>query len=135
MGISKIMKNYCGEVKHDELLKIGLKQLKDYESSIASETYAYNPHELIRLLEVFDILTVSEIIINSCLRRKSSSKPLCFVKFNSSEISDAQMLITIRQTGSKIVTRELNTDFFGDLNENYEKHNKKYINEKNRNGR
>jgi aspartate oxidase len=134
MGISKIMKNYCGEVKHDELLKIGLKQLKDYESNIASETYAYNPHELIRLLEVFDILTVSEIIINSCLRRKSNSKPLCFVKYNSSEISDAQMLITIRQNGSEIVTRELNTDFFGDLNENYGKHNKKYINEKNRNG-
>ena len=27
---------------------------------IVSETYAYNPHELVRLLEVFDILTVSE---------------------------------------------------------------------------
>lgn len=130
MGISKIMKNYCGKVKHDELLKIGLKQLSDYENIIASETYAYNPHELVRLLEVFDILTVSEIIINSCLRRKSSSKPLCFIKYNSFEISDAQTLITIRQTGSEIVTRELNTDFFGDLNEHYIKHNKKYINEK-----
>jgi hypothetical protein len=45
MGISKIMKNYCGEIKHDELLKIGLEQLDDYESRIVSETYAYNPHE------------------------------------------------------------------------------------------
>ena len=33
MGISKIMKNYCGEIKHDELLKTGLKQLKDYEET------------------------------------------------------------------------------------------------------
>jgi succinate dehydrogenase/fumarate reductase flavoprotein subunit len=130
MGVSKIMKNYCGEVKHDELLKIGLKQLTDYENIITSETYAYNPHELVRLLEVFDILTVSEIILNSCLRRKSSSKPLCFIKSNSSEISDAQRLITIRQTSSEILTRELNTDFFGNLNENYERYNKKYINEK-----
>jgi succinate dehydrogenase/fumarate reductase flavoprotein subunit len=130
MGISKIMKNYCGEVKHDELLMIGLKQLTGYGNSIASETYAYNPHELVRLLEVFDILTVSEIILNSCLRRKSTSKPLCFVKYNSTEISDAGMLITIRQTNSEIITRELNTDFFGDLNENYEKYNKKYVKEK-----
>ena len=88
MGISKIMKNYCGEIKNDELLKIGLEQLDDYENRIVSETYAYNPHELVRLLEVFDILTVSRIILNACLRRKTSSKPLCFVKNNSSEVSD-----------------------------------------------
>jgi succinate dehydrogenase/fumarate reductase flavoprotein subunit len=130
MGISKIMKNYCGEIKHDELLKIGLEQLDDYENRIVNETYAYNPHELVRLLEVFDILTVSRIILISCLRRKTSSKPLCFVKYNSSEVIDAGMLLTIRQAGSDIITRELNVGFFGDLNENYERHNKKYNSEK-----
>lgn len=130
MGISKIMKNYCGEIKNDELLKIGLEQLDDYENRIVSETYAYNPHELVRLLEVFDILTVSRIILNACLRRKTSSKPLCFIKNNSSEVNDSGMLITIRQAGTNIITRELNVGFFGDLNENYERHNKKYISEK-----
>ena len=130
MGISKTMRNYCGEIKHDELLKTGLEQLDDYENRIVSETYAYNPHELVRLLEVFDILTVSRIIMNSCLRRKASSKPLCFVKNSLSEVSDAEMLITIRQAGSKIITRELNVGFFGDLNDNYERHNKKYISKK-----
>ncbi len=129
MGISKIMRNYCGEIKHDELLKTGLEQLDDYENRIVSETYAYNPHELVRLLEVFDILTVSRIILNSCLRRTASSKALCFVKNSISEVGDAEMLITIRQEGSEIITRELNLGFFGDLNENYERHNKKYINE------
>jgi succinate dehydrogenase/fumarate reductase flavoprotein subunit len=130
MGISKIMRNYCGEVKHDELLQIGLDQLADYGNRIMSETYAHNPHELIRLLEVFDILTVSEIILHSCLRRKASSKPLCFIKYNSNEASGAGKLITIRQDDNVIRTRELDVDFFGDLNENYEKHNKKYVGEK-----
>jgi succinate dehydrogenase/fumarate reductase flavoprotein subunit len=130
LGISKVMKNYCGEIKHDELLKIGLAQLADYEINILSETYAYNPHELVRLLEVFDILSVSNIILNSCLRRKASSKPLCFLKYNSGEKSDEGKLITIRQINNEIITRELNVDFFGDLNENYEKHNRKYIDEK-----
>lgn len=127
MGISKIMKNYCGEVKHDELLQIGLEQLADYEKRIMYETYAHNPHELIRLLEVFDILTVSEIIIHSCLRRKVSSKPLSFMKYNSPEESGTGKLITIRQKDNIIITRELNVDFFGDLCENYERHNQKYI--------
>ena len=40
------------------------------------------------------------------------------------------MLITIRQAGSNIITRELNVGFFGDLYENYERHNKKYFSEK-----
>jgi succinate dehydrogenase/fumarate reductase flavoprotein subunit len=130
MGISKIMKNYCGEVKHNELLQIGLEQLTDYENRIISETYAHNPHELVRLLEVFDILTVSKIIIQSCLSRKTSSKPLCFIKYSSSEASGEGKLITIRQEGNVIRTRELNVDFFGDLNQNYEKHNKEYISQK-----
>ena len=130
LGISKVMKNYCGEIKHDELLRIGLAQITDYEMNILSETYAYNPHELVRLLEVFDILSVSKIILNSCLRRKASSKPLCFLKYNSRENSDERKLITIRQLNNEIITRELNIDFFGDLNENYEKHNTKYIDEK-----
>jgi len=130
MGISKIMKNYCGEVKHDELLQIGLEQLADYEKRIMYETYAHNPHELIRLLEVFDILTVSEIIIHSCLRRKVSSKPLSFMKYNSPEESGTGKLITIRQKDNIIITRELNVDFFGDLCENYERYNQKYIREK-----
>jgi succinate dehydrogenase/fumarate reductase flavoprotein subunit len=130
MGISKIMKNYCGEVKHEELLKIGLEQLADYESRIMSETYAHNPHEMVRLLEVFDILTVSEIIIHSCLRRKASSKPLCFIKYNRPEESGTGKLIAIRQEDNNIITRELNVDFFGDLSENYEKHNKTYVSEK-----
>ena len=130
MGISKIMKNYCGEVKHDELLQIGLEQLADYEKRIMYETYAHNPHELIRLLEVFDILTVSEIIIHSCLRRKVSSKPLSFMKYNSPEESGTGKLITIMQKDNIIITRELAVDFFGDLCENYERHNQKYIREK-----
>ena len=130
MGISKVMKNYCGEIKHDELLKIGLEQLTVYETDIMSETYAYNPHELVRLLEVFDILSVSKIILNSSLNRKASSKPLCFLKYNSCENSDEGKLITIRQLNNEIITRELNIDFFGDLNENYEKYNRKYIEKK-----
>ncbi len=131
MGISKIMKNYCGEIKHDELLKIGLKQLENYENLIASGTFAYNPHELMRLLEVFDILTVSEIILNSCLRRKSSLKALRFLKYNSSDNVDLRKLITVRQVNNEVVSGELDVDFFGDLNENYEKHNEKYVREKN----
>lgn len=132
MSISKTMQNYCGEVKRDELLNIGLKQLTEYDENIVPETFAYNPHELVRLLEVFDILTVSRIILYACLARKSSSEPLCFIKYDSlvSANEETKQLITLKQLGKKVVINELPVDFFGDLKGNYEKYNKDYINEK-----
>jgi hypothetical protein len=41
---------------------------------------------------------------------------------------DHNKLITLKQVHRKIVARILPVDFFGDLRENYEKHNAEYIN-------
>jgi succinate dehydrogenase/fumarate reductase flavoprotein subunit len=125
MAVSKTMQNYCGDVKHDELLKVGLSVLKEYEEKIVPETFAYNPHELTRLLEVFDILAVSQIILHSCLVRKESVRALFFKKTQEADtpkITDDK-LIVIKNMYGKIHTRELPVDFFGDLKENYEKVN------------
>lgn len=129
MGISKTMQNYCGEIKCEELLGIGLARLKEYEEKIVPNTFAYNPHELVRLLEVFDILTVSQLIIQSCLSRKSSSKPLCFFR-NDSEHEESEQnkkLITVKLVDNKVTINELSQDYFGDLKENYEYYNGDYI--------
>jgi succinate dehydrogenase/fumarate reductase flavoprotein subunit len=127
LGISKVMKNYCGELKYDDLLKTGLQQLEDFGQNVLSRTFAYNPHELMRLLEVYDILTVSSIILNACLLRKSSSKPLNFIKPGQPEKADDHKLITLRQVNGSIISTELKVDFYGGLRENYEKNNKEYF--------
>jgi len=129
MGISKTMQNYCGEVKHNELLNIGLSLLKEYEETVVPNTFAYNPHELIRLLEVFDILTVSQIIIQACLARETSSKPLCFQRGDSKETDSAKnnQFITIKQVNNQLLVGKLPLDYFGDLKESYEMNNKDYI--------
>jgi succinate dehydrogenase/fumarate reductase flavoprotein subunit len=126
MGISKTMQNYCGDIKRDELLNIGLKQLKEYEKQVIPNTFAYNPHELVRLLEVFDILTVSQIIIQSCLSRKTSSKPLHF-KRGDNNGEDEKRFITLKQADDKVIINKLPLNYFGDLKENYEFYNKDYV--------
>lgn len=129
MGIAKTMQNYCGEVKYDELLKIGLSRLKEYEETVVPNTFAYNPHELVRLLEVFDILTVSKIIINACLARDTSSKPLCFDRGDSKEtnLTNNNQFITIKQVDNQVAVGRIPLDYFGDLKENYEMNNRDYI--------
>lgn len=129
MGIAKTMQNYCGDVKRDDLLNTGLLHLQEFEKKIVPDTYAYNPHELIRLLEVFDILTVSQIILHSCIARKTSSKSLCFNRGDStlSETNKDKRLVTVKQVNNSVVINEKPLDFFGNLKENYERYNQDYI--------
>jgi hypothetical protein len=114
------------------LLKTGISQLKEYEENIVPLTFAYNPHELVRLLEVFDILTVSQIILNACLARKSSSKALCFTKYGSAEPiqGEDKKLITLKKINDQVLIDTIPSDFFGDLERNYEEFNKDYLDEK-----
>lgn len=130
MGIAKIMQNYCGEIKHEELLQIGLERLMEYKEKVIPKTFAYNPHELTRLLEVFDILTVAELIVRSCIARKKSSKPLCFMRKEAGAENncDENKFITIKQVDGKVVIGEKPLDYYGDIKENYELFNKDYIN-------
>jgi succinate dehydrogenase/fumarate reductase flavoprotein subunit len=129
MAMSKTMQNYCGDVKRDDLLNTGLSRLQEYEKKVVPDTFAYNPHELVRLLEVFDILTVSQIILHSCIARKTSTKPLCFKRGDNSQIETDRdkKLITVKQVNNRVIIDEKPQDFFGDLKENYEKYNQDYI--------
>lgn len=129
LHITRIMQNYCGEIKSDELLKIGLKQLEDMEHEEALRLYARNPHELIRSLEVLNILTNGKIIMYSCLARKASSKLLHFLRSDYPEMDppDWHKFITVKLENNEIKIGELPIDYYGSLTENYAIHNEEYI--------
>jgi len=81
------------------------------------------------LLEVFDILTVSQMILHACRARKTSVKSLCFEKAGSPDptTGDAVKLIVIRDANNQVICREIAVDFFGPLKKNYEKLNQETI--------
>lgn len=128
-AIAKAMQNYCGEQKRDELLLSGVELLERYEREIVPKAYAANPHELTRLLEVFDILTVAQVILQACLARRQSCGKLEFVRSDGDGAEPAPF-ICIRQEGGKVFQREVPLDYAGDVKANYEKHNRDYIEEK-----
>lgn len=88
-----------------------------------------NPHELMRTHEVLDILEVSKLILNACLLRRSSSKPLCFERsdFPETDPERDRCFITIRREGDKIVRGEIPQGYFGDLETEYLKRNGDYV--------
>ena len=131
MAISKAMQNYCGGVKCEALLKEGLDLLESFEQEIVPKLTAANPHELMRVHEVLDILTVAELVLHASLARKSSSVPLCFNRSDYPEldpVNDRKHIVIRRENGA-VMTRDVSLGFFGKLQAEYEKRNQDYIQE------
>jgi len=128
-GVTRIMQNYCGEVKNEDLLTIGLKLLKDIGQENASELHARNPHELLRCLEVLNIMTNAEIILHACLSRRASSKHLHFMRQDFPEIDPPEWheFVTVRLEKGDVITGERALDYYGSLEDNYLAHNPDYL--------
>ena len=123
-GLARVMQNYCGEYKNEELLNIGLTWLKDIEENVAPNLYAANPHILMRALGVLDILTCNQMILHTSKFRKASSTYLGFnrLDYPESDPPAYHKWITIHREGDSVKTGELPIDFYGDMESNYEAH-------------
>lgn len=130
-AISKAMQNYCGEVKCDDLLKEGLDLLNSYERDYVPQLVCDNPHDLMRTHEVMDILDVSRLIVNACLLRKSSSKPLCFTRsdYPETDPENDRHFITIRQKDGRIVRGDVPHNYYGNVEAEYLARNADYAEE------
>ena len=126
---SRIMQNYCGDPKNEELLRIGLIWLNDLVEDEAPRLFASDPHKLMRTLEVIDILTCSEMILHACLARKASSKFLGFTRCDYPKMDPPSWhkFITIRQEEGSVKIGELPIDFYGAVGTHYESRNRDYL--------
>ena len=125
---ARAMQNYCGGLRNEGLMKTGLKWIEDIKEKHYPETYASNPHILLRVLETYNILTVDAIILQACLARKASSEVLGHFRQDYPEVDPPQWnkWITIKQVDGATKIGELPLDFHGNLNDNYEAHNPDY---------
>ena len=98
--------------------------LEDLERNEFSRVYADNPHKLMRTLEVFNILTCIQMIIHASMVRKVSSQSLDFFHLDNPEIDPPEWhkWVTIKLEDGNVRTGELPIDFWGSLEENYERH-------------
>lgn len=127
-GLCRVMQNYCSNIKNEELLKIGLLWIEDIRKNIVPETYAANPHMLMRVLETFNLLDCNELIIRASLARKASSKYLGFNRqdYPENDPPDWHKFITIKQGADNVLTGELPLDYAGSLPDRYVEHNGGY---------
>ena len=89
-AITRVMQNYCGAVKSDDLLHEGLRGLEDLKEE-SKALVARNPHDLLRAQETLNVLTNAELVIHSCLARKASSHQLQFTRLDYPEHGPARV--------------------------------------------
>lgn len=123
-GICKILQDYCGELKNEELISIGLKWLDELEAGEAATARARNPHELFRVLEVFNIITVGRMMFEASRARKASNTRLGFIRTDYPEVDppEWQKWVTIKLDDGNVKVGELPLDYYGDMEKNYEAH-------------
>ena len=129
-GICRIMQDYCGEFKGEETLKMGLWWMNSIKESEASRTSVRNPHELARYLECMVRMTVGEIIMQSTLARKASSRHLNLNRLDYPEVDppEWEKFVTVKmengdvKTGEKPLKYWLKPPYAPTYEENYEKH-------------
>ena len=124
LGITRIMRHYCGAVKSEGLLKTGLQMLEELKAHHAPRLSARNPHELIRALETLNVLANAELVIHSCLARQASSKELHFFRSDYPELDPPawRKFITVKNRDGKVEAGQLPIDYYGSLREEYEAH-------------
>jgi succinate dehydrogenase/fumarate reductase flavoprotein subunit len=129
-GLCRIMQDYCGEYKSEEVLKMGLSWLNSIRESEASTAYARNPHELVRTLECMTHITVGEIVMHASLARKASNSILDFKRLDFPEMDPPEWnkFVTIKLADGNINVGELHLNYWllppyaPTYKENYEKH-------------
>lgn len=127
---ARVMQNYCNELANEELLNLALISLNELELDVYPKLYARNPHELLRVLESYSILSCDKIIVHAFMARKASSDVLGFYRqdYPAKDPKKWHNFITIRlNEDGQIEIGEEPIGFWGDLKEQYEEHNKDYI--------
>jgi succinate dehydrogenase/fumarate reductase flavoprotein subunit len=127
-GIARTMQYFCSEYKTESLFKMALDSLKEIEEKWVPRLYALDPHKLLRSLEDLNILTYAQIILHASLARRASSRFLDFyrIDFPALDPPEWNKFITVRQEGSKVKVGEAPLDYWGNLKESYEAHNRDY---------
>lgn len=124
-AIARVMQNYCSEPKNAELLGLADRWLLDLQQTEAPRTAAANPHQLMRVLEVDDILCCARMIVAACQARKASSAVLHFERLDFPQMDPPEWhkWLVIRRRGDEVQLSDRPIDFWGDFDSHYRPRN------------
>ena len=73
-GETRVMQQCCADFMTDSILEQGLCWMESIKNDEAQRTYARNPHELARVMEVETRITVGEMFLHACKIKLNTDK-------------------------------------------------------------
>ncbi len=127
-GISRAMQYFCSEYKTESLMKMGLDLLQDIEENYVPKLHAIDPHKLMCCLEDLSALACAQMILHASLARKASSQYLMFQRIDYPEMDPPEWnkFLTLKLENGQVKIGERPFGYWGNMKENYEKHNHDY---------
>jgi len=71
-ALQQLMKDYCGTLRSEKSLTAGLTYLRRLKDTISNTLMARNQHELMRCIEVRNLIDLGELIMIAALERRES---------------------------------------------------------------
>ena len=124
-GVCKVMQDYCGAMKSETMLRLGVKWFEEIESGEAASAYARNPHELVRVLEVLNIITNGEMIMEGCRARKAGNADAGLHQVRLSRDEPCRLAASGSRSGwteAKSRPADCPLDYHGDFREELQEH-------------
>jgi len=72
VAVQQTMSDYCGDVRSEALLTGGLEHLKRLKNKTHNSLVARNQHELMRCIEVLNLIDIGEVVLVAANERKES---------------------------------------------------------------
>lgn len=98
IALQQIMTDYAGvEVRSEHLFRAGLKYLNDLKQKAANSMSCRNSHELMRCLEVLDLIQLGELVMLTAQERKETRGKHCRVDYPFTNPLNANRFITVQK--------------------------------------
>ncbi|KXA96116.1 hypothetical protein AKJ38_03890 [candidate division MSBL1 archaeon SCGC-AAA259I14] len=102
-ALQQIMQDYAGKTRSQNSLSAGLKNLRRLRNKSLNELTAENPHELMRCLEVLNLIDVGELVFLTAMKRKETRKPHVSVDYKYTNPKMNRFLIVKQVKGEPII--------------------------------
>lgn len=111
IALNQIMFDYVGSIRYENLLNAGYNQLRRLKEKAYKIIVAQNQHELMRCLEVLNLLDIAELIFLAVIERKESRDRFFRLDFpfQNPLLDGKQLICKLRQGKPRLEWRKINS--------------------------
>jgi len=127
-ALNRVMQYYVGGYRSEHLFDLALEEIRQIEEYAVPQLYALDPHKLMRSLEDLSLIEHAKIAIQAMKERRLTARELNVQRLDypDSDPEELKYYLLLRQEDGETKFERLPIRFWGNMKEEYEKHNPDY---------